>query len=83
LFAPPGFIGRVVGTGEAFGAAGSAIGLLAGGALVDHVRLSVLLNAQASIYGTCALICLLVVARVPRPDAAITDAELTHSELAH
>lgn len=57
---PPEALGRVVGTLGACAAAGSALGSLLVGALVDHVRLAVLLQIEASIYIVCGALALVV-----------------------
>lgn len=48
--APSHAIGRVVGLMGTAEAVGSAIGAIAAGALIDHVQLRPLLNAQAAVY---------------------------------
>ncbi len=56
--APPEVLGRVMGTTDAVGLAGAAVGSIATGVLLDHVGLTPLLEVQALLYlgaGTYAL----------------------------
>jgi len=61
--APPDAVGRVAGAVFAAAAAGEAVGSIAAGALVDIAPLGLLLNIQAAIYLTCAVLMAAVRAR--------------------
>jgi MFS family permease len=61
--APPGYLGRLIGTMEAGAAIGSAAGTLLAGVLVDQLDVTHLLDAQACLYLLCGAIGFLVVAR--------------------
>jgi predicted MFS family arabinose efflux permease len=50
LATPPAFMGRVVGTAEAVGLAGAAVGSIVAGLALDRVGITVLLDAQALVY---------------------------------
>jgi predicted MFS family arabinose efflux permease len=53
---PPDLLGRVAGVFGASDAAGTALGSLLAGVLVDRVRLTWLLNVQMSIYLLCGVL---------------------------
>ena len=76
--APPPVLGRVVSLIQVAEALGQGAGILAAGLLSSLTSLTVLLNAQAGCYLTCAMVALIGFARhVPRPISP-HDATLTH-----
>lgn len=52
---PPAYLGLCVGTLEAGGSVGQAVGAIGAGVLLDRVPLSALLNGQATIYAIVAI----------------------------
>jgi MFS family permease len=62
-FTPSQHLGQLVGTVEAVSAAGVALGTLAAGVLVDHVRVDRLLDGQAAVYLLCGTIAVTYVNR--------------------
>jgi MFS family permease len=60
---PTAYLGQLIGTIQAGGAIGSAIGTLVAGVLVDRIDVTYLLDGQACIYLVCGAIGLAVVAR--------------------
>ncbi len=70
---PPEVLGRVGGVWLAADAAGTGVGSIATGLLVDHVPLAVLLDGQAAVYLMCGVLALAVGARHLRGGAAPAD----------
>jgi predicted MFS family arabinose efflux permease len=60
-FTPGPYLGLLVGTAEAAGAAGQAAGAIGAGLLLDRVELTTLLNTQATLYVITAAIALAAV----------------------
>jgi predicted MFS family arabinose efflux permease len=60
---PTPYLGQLIGTMQAGGAIGSALGTLTAGVLLDRIDVSYLLDGQACIYLVCGAIGLAVVAR--------------------
>ena len=72
VFTPPPMLGRMIGTMDAAAAIGAAVGTVTAGLLVDHVDVTYLLDAQASVYLVCGLAGLLLVA--PLGDGGTSEA---------
>ncbi len=70
---PTPYLGQLIGTMQAGGAVGSALGTLVAGVLVDRVDVTYLLDGQACIYLVCGAVALAVVARsdAPRPASMV------------
>lgn len=72
---PPQILGRLSGIISATGAVGAAIGAVTTGALIDHVEVRVLFNAQAFIFILCGVAAYTLTRRSSGDDAtAIRDA---------
>jgi predicted MFS family arabinose efflux permease len=65
---PADVLGRLIGLVEGANAAGTAIGAIGAGVLVDRVDLHLLLDAQASIYVVSALVAAITIVRRPRSE---------------
>jgi MFS family permease len=75
---PPPLYGRFQGVASALGSVGAIVGSIAVGVLVDPVGVRTLLNVQATLYVTCGLgTVALIAARVPAARAAAAEPEPT------
>jgi predicted MFS family arabinose efflux permease len=74
---PPEILGRVAGVLNASDAAGTAAGSLVVGLLVDRVQLTVLLNAQASVYLLCGVLALTMISHAAERTTVLRSEETT------
>ena len=71
-FTPPEHLGQLIGASDAVAAAGTALGTVPAGLLVDRIDVTTLLDGWAVLYVTAGVIALLFVHRDPREAGAAT-----------